>query len=68
MSRGLVFCQRPRPMDRQAMREREKESFLIQKKRGKTINRSAIDRVLGCCNPNQLVFSTGAKNYSDEKF
>lgn len=49
-------------------RKKKKESFLIQKKRGKTINRSAIDRVLGCCNPNQLVLSTGAKNYSDEKF
>lgn len=67
MSRGLVFYQRPRPMDRQAIRERKKRAFSY-KKRGKTINRSAIDRVLGCCNPNQLVFSTGAKNYSDEKF
>lgn len=68
MSRGLVFCQRPRPMDRQAMRERKKESFLIQKKEERQSIVSAIDRVLGCCNPNQLVFSTGAKNYSDEKF
>lgn len=68
MSRGLVFCQRPRPMDRQAMRERKKESFLIQKKKRKDNQSSTIDRVLGCCNPNQLVFSTGAKNYSDEKF
>lgn len=67
MSRGLVFCQRPRPMDRQAMRERKRELSHTERKR-KDNQSSTIDRVLGCCNPNQLVFSTGAKNYSDEKF
>lgn len=58
------------PSHGQASNERKKKRELshTKKKRGKTIHRSAIDRVLGCCNPNQLVFSTGAKNYSDEKF
>lgn len=57
------------PSHGQASNERKKKKRAFSyKKDGKTINRSAIDRVLGCCNPNQLVFSTGAKNYSDEKF